>query len=100
MHALLITFTSDAELEALAEPFRAHGEALPDVPGLISKTWLLDGETIGGFYVFEHSTDAQVYLDGDLSVGVTANPAVAGFVMRHFDVTAVTGPVPARRAGA
>jgi hypothetical protein len=100
MHALLITFTTAASLEELAESSRAYGEALLDVPGLVSKTWINEGHTLGGFYVFEHRADADAYLAGDLWATIETNPAFSGFTKSHFDVIAVTAPVPARRASA
>jgi hypothetical protein len=53
------------------------------VPGFVSKTWLRDGETLGGFHLFtdRHATDA--YLASEMVAGLTANAAFPGFAIRH-----------------
>ncbi len=44
MHAVLITFHSSVSLDAVHDDFLAGAQAIADVPGLLSKTWLQDGE--------------------------------------------------------
>ncbi len=44
MHAVLITFHSSVSLDAVHVDFLAGAQAIADVPGLLSKTWLQDGE--------------------------------------------------------
>ena len=75
MHAVLVTFKSAASTEELADPFREYAEALRAVPGLVSKTWIKDGDTIGGFHVFESRAEAEAYLGGEMVAGLTSNPA-------------------------
>jgi len=72
MHALLITFTSAASLDDLAGPFTDYAHAMHDVAGLVSKTWIVDGTTVGGFNVF---TD---------EASVATNPAFSDFDIRRF----------------
>jgi hypothetical protein len=86
MHAMLVTFTSAADLADLADPFADYAQAVRELPGLISKTWLNDGTTIGGFHIFEDRATAEAYLRGELITNVTGNPAFSGFEIRHFDV--------------
>ncbi len=52
MHAVLITFRSSAPPTTLIELCARHAEAVQAVPGLVMKTWLHDGETLGGFQLF------------------------------------------------
>jgi hypothetical protein len=86
MHGLLITFSSSAELEQLERPFADYAEALRGVPGFVCKTWLQDGELIGGFHVFASREDADAYLASELVAGLTANPAFIDFEIRHYQV--------------
>lgn len=86
MHAVLVTFQSSASIEALAEPFAAYAEALCSVPGLIFKTWIKDGETLGGFHVFSGRGAADRYLGSEMVAGLTANPAFANFSIERYDV--------------
>lgn len=86
MHAVLVTFQSAASIDALADPFREYAEGLRSVPGLISKTWIKDGEVLGGFHVFESRAEAETYLGGEMVAGLTSTPAFTDFSIAHFDV--------------
>jgi hypothetical protein len=86
MHAVLITFRSSADLEALVGPFTDYAHALAAVPGLESKWWLRDGATLGGFHLFADRAAAEDYLSGAMVAGLTANPAFGGFRVEHYDV--------------
>jgi hypothetical protein len=86
MHAVLITFRSAVSTEELTGPFGEYAEALRSVPGLISKTWIKDGETLGGFHVFESRAEAETYLGSEMVAGLTSNPAFSDFSIHHFDV--------------
>ena len=84
MHAVLITFRSSADPDALAEVFARHAAALQGVPGLVMKTWLCDGETLGGFHLFATREAAEEYLASDLAAWLAAHPAFSGHAVRHF----------------
>jgi hypothetical protein len=86
MHAVLVTFRSAVSVDELADPFREYAEALCLVPGLISKTWIKDGDTLGGFHVFESRAEAESYLGGEMVAGLTSNSAFTDFSIDHFDV--------------
>ncbi len=86
MHAVLITYRSTAELDALVGPFTDHARAIAAVPGLVAKTWLRDGATLGGFYLFTGRAAAETYLDGALVADLAAHPAFAQFRIRHYGV--------------
>ncbi len=95
MHAVLITFRSSATLEDLREPFTDYAHALCNVEGLVAKTWIRDGETLGGFHVFTTRTASEAYLGSEMVAGLTSNPAFHGFEIRHYEVldalSAITG---------
>ena len=86
MHAVLITFGSKVSKEDLAEPFTDYANAMTTVEGLVSKTWIADGEVLGGFHIFESRQAADVYLGSEMVAGLTSNPAFSGFEISHYDV--------------
>ena len=102
MHALFVTFHSTAQLEALRDPFLEAAGAIRDIPGLLSKTWLQEGERLGGFYLFRDATAAQGYLDGPIVANLMTEPAFSDFEVRHLtaleDLSAITRGVPALAA--
>lgn len=86
MHAVLITFQSSANLDDLVGPFTEYAQALQGVEGLVVKTWIQDGTTLGGFHIFTDRRAAEAYLASAMVAGLTANPAFSGFAIRHFAV--------------
>ena len=95
MHGVLITFESTAEMDDLKGPFTDYANALHGMVGLVCKTWIRDGSTLGGFHIFTSREDADAYLGSDLAAGLIANEAFSEFQIRHFDVldefSAITG---------
>ncbi len=98
MHAVFITFHSAAGLDDLQEPFREGAEAISEVPGLLSKTWIQDGATLGGFYIFTDEAAARAYLDGPIIAKTKAVPDFSDFSVQQFTVleafSAITRGVP------
>jgi hypothetical protein len=104
MHAIMITFESHVGLEALREPsgslfqFDNYVTNLRDRSGFISKTWLRNGATFGGFYLFADKAAAERYLDEVMAPLGRANPSLAHVQVHHFDVdedaSAVTRGLP------
>ena len=88
MHALFITFRSAVAPEELKEVFTRTAEALRDgaARGLIGKTWLADGSTLGGFHVFEDRGTADRYLDGMFAEAIMANPTFSDVRIKRYDV--------------
>ncbi len=86
MIAFLITCSSSASTVTLIEWFAQHAEALQRVPGLVMKTWLHDGETLGGFHLFATLESAEEYLASDLVASLAAHPAFTACAVRHFAV--------------
>jgi quinol monooxygenase YgiN len=95
MHAVMVTFTSAASVDDLAEPFADFARALLKAPGVIAKTWIADGATVGGFYIFTDQASAERYFQSELWRGAAENPAFSDFEIRHFevldDLSAITG---------
>ncbi len=86
MHSLLVTFNSTADIGDLVKPFTDYATAMGTVRGLVFKTWIRDGTTLGGFHVFVDRDSAEAYLASDLVAGLTSNPAFSDFQIRHFEV--------------
>ena len=86
MHAVLITFRSEVSKEDLAGPFTEYANAMTGVDGLVSKTWIADGEVRGGFHIFNSRQAADVYLGSEMVAGLTSNPAFSGFEISHYEV--------------
>jgi hypothetical protein len=86
MHAVLITFRSEVSKEDLTEPFTEYANAVAGVDGLVSKTWIADGDVLGGFHIFTSRQAADVYLGSEMVAGLTSNPAFSGFEISHYEV--------------
>ena len=86
MHALLITFHSEAGMDDLADPFTDYAKALTKVDGLVSKTWIGDDGVLGGFHIFTSRRAADTYLESEMVAGLTSNPGFHGFEVRHYEV--------------
>ena len=95
MHALLITFQSSIPTPQLAETFERYAKELRKQPGLITKVWIHDGDTIGGFHLFESKSAADAYQSSALAGGLRATDGFDDFDVRNFDVledlSAITG---------
>ncbi len=104
MHAVLITFRSEAALDDLAGPFTDYAEAMRGVEGLVAKTWIADGDLVGGFHTFASREAADAYLGSEMVAGLTSNAAFSGFEIRHFgvldDLSRITGSPVQELAGA
>ena len=86
MHAVLVTFRSSATPEEVQGPFDEYAQAMGGVEGLVMKTWITDGERVGGFHVFESKEAADRYFAGSLYRRVKDNPAFSDFEVREFVV--------------
>ena len=48
------------------------------------KTWLHDGETLGGFHLFATRETAAEYLASGAMARIAAHPAFTALAVRHF----------------
>jgi hypothetical protein len=90
MQAQLITYQlqdiSQAEyLKKMVEP---DAPVLAQVPGLISKVWLVDEEknSFGGFYLWENKTAMENFMHSDLVRAVVSRPFVKNVSSVDFEV--------------
>ena len=69
--------------DALRPGERSFAERLASVPGFVTKTWLRDDATHGGFYLFATAADAQAYVDGPPFAGLRgfADLTVRGYAV-------------------
>ena len=92
MHALVVTFDTADGLRELRRPSGSPmrvDEYIADLrarPGFLAKTWLRDGDTYGGFYLFADRTAADRYLAEEIAPLGRANPTMTNQQVRHFDV--------------
>ncbi len=88
MHAVLITYTSTVDRENLREPYTQYAQALADgrIPGLISKIWLANGNTHGGFHLFRDREAADRLLAEMFDPIVGQNPIFSNIRIEHFEV--------------
>ena len=104
MHAVLITFQSSVPFDAVQDDFRAGADAIAQVPGLLSKTWIARDAGWGGFYLFTDPDSAKAYLEGPIITQTRAVPAFTDFEIQEFTVleelSAVTRGIPAQTPAA
>ena len=88
MHAVFITFRSAVSPIEREDGYRQVAEALRDgaAPGFISKTWLSDGQTVGGFYHFQDRQAADSFLEGMFAASVPTDPAVSDIRIERYDI--------------
>lgn len=86
MHGLLVTFRSSVPVDRLDQLCSAFADGLQDVPGLISKAWLNDGDIIGGFYLFTDPTSVDAYLSSPMVAELRENSSFDDFEVRTFAV--------------
>jgi hypothetical protein len=85
MHILVVNFNlkgiTEEDYLGLVEPIAS---AFAGLPGLVSKTWLANGETntYGGVYVFSDREAMEAYKQTDIYKGMQANS--------HFENVTVT----------
>ena len=98
MHALFVTYTlRDANPAQHAELCEQLAPAVAAVSGLISKTWLTNGETgrFGGFYVFASRADFERYVASELFATLMSRSSIREMAASEFSIaeapTALTG---------
>ena len=88
MHAVFITFRSAVSPVEREDDYRQFAEALRDgaAPGFISKTWLCEGQMVGGFYQFQDRQAADSFLEGMFAAAVPTDPAVSDIRIERYDI--------------
>lgn len=93
---LQINFEFQAPPEQVKQRGLELAKAIAQVPGLISKTWLMDDakRQAGGIYWFDSEAAAIAYLNSDISQCMRQNPAFTNLQIRLTPVwqaaTAIT----------
>ncbi len=94
MHALLYLWDLGDRFDAEALRRRAieRGPAFERLPGLVSKTFVLDeeGRRFGGFYIWRNPEDADRFLDSDLFASSVASMGAPR--VQRFEIPAFVGP--------
>ena len=99
MHALFVNFNvPGASMEDVVEMLEPLAPAFAEVPGLLAKIWLANGQDnrYGALYLWRDEAAAETFLASDLWKGVEAHPSLANFDIRPFavveDFTKMTQP--------
>jgi hypothetical protein len=68
MYAVLVTYENDTPVEEAKQHPDNFGfaEELKSVDGFMMKTWLNDGATFGGFYIFADKHKADAFINSEL----------------------------------
>ena len=76
---------AQSDYEALTEQL---APAFAEIPGLITKLWILDRESnrAGGVYTWVDRAACEAYKAGELYRAALENPALANLRSRQFDV--------------
>lgn len=101
MHIMIINFALDGiSEEQYGEHVESLAPAFAELPGLVSKTWLANGETnaYGGVYVWRDREAMEAYKEGDVYKGTTTNPHFKDVSARDFAV--LEGPTRTTRGSA
>ena len=98
MHALFVTYTlRDSDPAQHAELCEQLAPAVAVVPGLVAKTWLMNGETgrFGAFYVFSSRGAFERYVASELFDMLLSPRSIRDVTTSEFSVagipTALTG---------
>jgi len=91
MHAVFLTFEFAGEYGDLTRTFAAFTEALPSERDLVSRTWMRDGSTIGGFYVFHTVEAAEEFLNSPHIRALASHPCISDLYVRHFSTLGTIG---------
>jgi hypothetical protein len=92
MHALFVIYTHrDSNPARHAELCEQLAPAVAAVPGLLSKTWLANGETgrFGGFYVFVSRAAFEHYVTSELFATLMPPDSVRDVTATDFSVAEV-----------
>lgn len=89
MHILIVTFGLEGISEKqYEEQVESVASAFAGLPGLVSKTWLANGEanTYGGVYLWQSREAMEVYKESEIYKGMLANPYLKNVSARDFAV--------------
>jgi heme-degrading monooxygenase HmoA len=94
MHVQIVNFNLRGMSHANYEAFCTEvAPAFATVPGLLSKTWLVDAasNTYGGVYFWASKAAMEEYFRSDLFKAVVNNPNLANLTSKDFAVLDAPG---------
>ena len=103
MRILTIRFKSATPFQELEASWLAAAPQFNAVPGLLSKTWIHDGDLLGGIYTFRDQVSVDAYVAGPIVTGMMSSPMLSDFRLEQYDVieslSAITHGMPAAVVG-
>ena len=99
MRILSVRFKSSTPLKDLEAPWLELAPQFNAVPGLLSKTWIQDGDLLGGIYTFRDQASVDAYAAGPIVTAMMSDPTLSDFRLEQYDVlenlSAITRGLPA-----
>jgi hypothetical protein len=100
MRILSVRFKSSTPLKDPEASWLELAPQVAAVSGLLSKTWIQDGDLFGGIYTFRDQASVDAYVAGPIVTAVKSDPTLSDFRLEQYDVleklSAITRGVPAR----
>jgi hypothetical protein len=102
MRILSVRFKSSTPMKDLEAPWLEAAPEIAAVPGLLSKTWIQDGDLLGGIYTFRDQASVDAYAAGPIVTAMMRDPTLSEFRLEQYDVleklSAITHGVPVAAA--
>ncbi len=99
MRILSVRFKSSTPFKDLEPSWLELAPEFNNVPGLLSKTWIQDGDLLGGIYTFRDKASIDAYVAGPIVTSMMTDPALSDFRLEQYDVlenlSAITHGIPA-----
>jgi Putative mono-oxygenase ydhR len=96
---LSIRFKSSTPLKDLGASWLEAAPEIAAVSGLLSKTWIQDGDLLGGIYKFRDRASIDAHAAGPIVTAMMSNPDFSDFRLEQYDVleklSAITHGTPA-----
>ena len=86
MRILSVRFKSSTPLKDLEPSWLEMAPRFNAVPGLLSKTWIQDGDLLGGIYTFRDQASVDAYAAGPIVTGMLSDPTLSEFRLEQYDV--------------
>jgi len=103
MRILSVRFRSSTPFKDIEASWLAMAPQFNAVAGLLAKTWIHDGDLLGGIYTFRDQASIDAYLAGPIVAGLTSDPTLSEFRLEQYDVienlSAITHGIPVAVAG-
>ena len=98
MRILSVRFKSATRFKDLEASWLELAPQFNAVPGLLSKTWIQDGDLLGGIYTFRDQASIDAYAAGPIVTSMMSDPTLSDFRLEQYDVleelSAITHGIP------